>query len=548
MRYCLFLIILFFVFPLKNSFAQRIPAERPKLIVGIVVDQLRYDYLYRFMDKYEPNGLRRLMNEGLVCKNAHYDYMFSGANSGYATISTGANPSVHGIVSDEWYVGLSDKTEHCSRDEKYNCVGNNESNEKHSASKLMSSTFGDELKLAWYKQPIVLSVSIDPSASVMLSGHLVDGAYWFDVQTGTFVTSSAYKTTLPAWVTDFNKKKFADSYLDKTWTTLLPDSTYVESLADNNSYERGIRGQITFPYDLKALSTIAGGKRDYNILRQTPMADNIVKDFAISAIVNEKMGKDDIPDYLCINFCATGAIGKQFGIASREMEDACLRLDKEIKHLLDFLDSYVGKGNVLVYFTAAHGATYPPKLMTDMGMPAGEFNLSLANTLLKSFLNATYGNGNWIKKFSDHQIYLNESLIQDAKIDIAKFESDVAGFLIQFAGVANVATASMLQYSNYVDGVLAKMQNSYYQKRSGNIVYQLQPGWAETTSNNSSSCTGYSYETHVPLIFYGWRISRKVVYDKISIADIAPTLSLFLNIALPSGSEGKPAESILKLQ
>jgi predicted AlkP superfamily pyrophosphatase or phosphodiesterase len=526
--------------------AQKIPSERPKLIVGIIIDQMRYDYIFRFWDKYENNGIKRLINEGSFCKNANFNYIFTQSNPGFATISTGTNPSAHGIIADEWYVELSDKMIHCTLDEDAICVGSDNGSEKHSPSKLLASTIGDEIKLASYRKSKVISVSLDASAAILSAGHLADGAYWFDNYTGRFVTSSSYCKELPKWVKEFNDKKFADTYLGEKWTTLLPDSTYTESLPDNNKYETGIKNQITFPYDLNSLSTKPDGKREYMLIRYTPMGNNITKDFAISALVNENLGKDEFTDYLIINFSATEYISRVFGISSMEMEDAYLRLDKEIKHFLDFLDNYIGKGNIVVYLTSNHGAVYNPKLMMDMGVPAGNFNQGQAIALLKSYLNVLYGNGDWIKHYSDQQIFLNRTLVQDSKIDLENFQSEIGRFLIQFSGVTNVATSTMLQKTNYTSGIFQKMQNSFHQKRSGDILFSLEPGWTEITGLASSHNSSYNYDTHVPLIFYGWKINRQTIYDPVDMIDIAPTISMFLDIAYPNASQGKPIIQLFK--
>lgn len=526
--------------------AQKIPSEKPKLIVGIVVDQMRYDLLYRYWDKYDNNGFKRLVNEGASCKNARINYLFTQSAPGYASIATGSNPSVHGIISDNWYVQLTEKNVHCTRDEKVQTIGVKESVDNHSPYLLMASTFGDELKLATFKRSKVASVALDPSAAVLLGGHMADGAYWFDIQSGNWVTSSAYTKTLKEWVNDFNKKKFPDSYLTQKWEPLLADSLYTESLANNNNYEIGIRDKKDFPYDLNTLSLRQNAKRDYAILRYTPFGNNLTKDFAISTIVNESMGKDDFTDFISINFSATGYMGQAFGITSREMEDAYLRLDKEIQHFLNFLDSYIGKGNVVVYLTSNRGAAYHPKLLSEMGFSTGNFNQGASMALLKSYLNITYGTGNWISYYQNQQLFLNRTLIQDSKIRLEDFQNDVARFLIQFSGVANVATSSQLLTNFYSGGAFQKMQNSFNQKRSGDIIINLEPGWTEYADASAVSNSGYNYDTHVPLVFYGWKINRQTIQEPVEIIDIAPSLSMFLNISFPNAAQGKPLVQLIR--
>jgi len=533
---------------LKSQNAPQTNYEKPKLVVGIIIDQMRYDYIFRFWSKYENNGFKRLINEGTFCKNANFNYLFTQSSPGFATIATGANPSAHGIVSERWYVQLADKVVNCTADEDVQCIGGspNGTNDKHSPSKLLASTIGDELKLATYKMSKVIAVSMDPSSSILSAGHIADAAYWFDPTSGNFVTSSVYLKELPKWVSEFNDKKFADTYLSQRWEKLLPDSLYFESLPDNNRYEEGLKGIKVFPFDLNVMSLRSDGKHDYNLLKYTPFGNNVTKDFAISAIVNENLGKGNYTDYICIDFTSTEYISQAFGLTSIELEDAYLRLDKELQHFLNFLDSYLGKGNILLFLTSNHGAVHNPKFMTDLGVPSGYFNQGQAQYLLKSYLNLLYGKGDWFKYYINQQIYLNHNLIQDSKLSLWQVQDDAAQFLLQFSGVTNVLTSSMLQKTKYSDGIFQKMQNSFHQKISGDIIINLEPGWTEYNDESTAHNSGYTYDTHVPLIFYGWRIPRQTIYDPIDMTDIAPTIATILDIAYPNACQGKPIIQIIK--
>jgi predicted AlkP superfamily pyrophosphatase or phosphodiesterase len=544
--------LIFLLFALASAVAfsqkqQDIP-EKPKLVIGIVIDQMWYDYIFRFWNKYENNGFKRLINEGSFCKNANFNYMLTQTSPGIATIATGANPSGHGIVSEKWYNQLSDKIIPCTYDEKAQCIGGAPEVEanKQSASNLLASTTGDELKLATYKMAKVISVSMDPNTAVLSAGHLADAAYWYDGTSGNFVTSSAYTQELPKWVKDFNDKKFADTYLSERWEKLLPDSMYFESLPDNNRYEEGIKGYKTFPYDMNIISKGPDGKRDYNVLKYTPFGNNITKDFAISAIVNENLGKGKFTDYITIDFSSVEYISQISGITSMELEDAFLKLDKEIQHFLNFIDGYIGKGKVLVYLTSAHGAVHNPKFMTDLGVPSGYFNQGQAQYLLKSYLNLLHGKGEWVKHYGNQQLYLNHLLIEDSKLNLSQIQDEAAQFLLQFSGVTNTVTATMLQKTDYSSGIFSKMQNSFNQKHSGDILINLEPGWTEYNDASTAHNSAYNYDTHVPLIFYGWKINRQVIYDPIDMTDIAPTIAMFLDIAYPNACEGKPIIQLMK--
>jgi len=276
------------------------------------------------------------------------------------------------------------------------------------------------------------------------------------------------------------------------------------------------------------------------------MGNNLTKDFAVSAIVNEKLGKGNYTDYICIDFSSTEYISQAFGLSSIEMEGAYLRLDKEIQHFLDFIDNYIGKGNVLLYLTSNHGAVYSPKFMTDIGVPSGRFNQGQATVLLKSYLNIVYGKGDWVKSYSNQQMFLNHTLIQDSKLSLENFQDDIAQFLLQFTGVNNVVTSTMLQKTNYSQGIFQKIQNSFNQKRSGDIIINLEPGWTEYNDASTAHNSAYTYDTHVPLIFYGWKINRQTIYDPIDMIDIAPTIAMFLDIAYPNACQGKPIVQLVK--
>ena len=524
-----------------------IPAEKPKLIIGIVVDQMRYDFLYRYSSTYGNNGFKRMLNEGTTCKNATYDYMCTLSEPGYATITTGCNPSVHGIIAGEWYQPISKKKINCVADENVKSVGGSFNSGKYSPKQMFANSIGDELRISNNKQSKVISVSINPAGAVLLGGSAANSAWWYDAQTGNFTTSSYYMEQVPSWVDEFNNKKLVDTYLQRTWDTKLPIADYVQSLPDDNKYENGINGKKTFPYDLNLMSLPKPDtKRNYSILTQTPFANSLTKDFAISAIVNENLGKDDNTDILWIDFAATQTIAQNFGLTAIETQDAYLRLDEEVEHFLDFIESYIGKGNVVVFLTSNHGASHSPQYLIDNGLPSGSFSMNQAAQLLSSYLNVRYGKGNWINYNENLQLYLNKELIEDSKLNLEAFEEDVAQFMLQFTGVANVLTSSVISKTYFDKGVFQKMQNSYNQKRSGDILINLAPGWVEKNGNITNTNTGYRYDSHVPLLWYGWKIPRQNITRPISITDIAPTLSQILDIAFPAGTQGSPIGELVE--
>jgi predicted AlkP superfamily pyrophosphatase or phosphodiesterase len=525
---------------------KKIPPERPRLIVGIVISQMRYDYVQRFWNKMDEGGMKLLVNRGSFCRNAAFNYLFSQQGVGHASISTGTTPSDHGIVGSEWYLYLQDRIEKNIEDAQARAVGGDVDNGKYSPKNLMCTTFSDELRLTSNFQSKVFSVSLDPAPGIFSAGHTASGAYWFDKRTGNWITSSYYADSLPSWVNIFNGKRFPDIYLKETWDVLFPIDQYTESLPDRNPYETGFKGQITFPYILEEISETSRSRIDYGLLDKTPFGNTYTKDFASTLIVHENLGKDNITDVLTVCFTAMENIGNLFGPNAVEVEDAFLRLDKEIAHFLAFLDRQVGKENALVFLTSDHGVAQVPSFLSDNKVPAGYFNQNGALSLLMSALNNTYGKGDWIRAYHAQQIYLNHNLIEDSKLSLSQMQEYVAQFMLQFSGVANTVTAHTLQTANFTEGVYRKIQNSYNQKRSGDVIINLKAGWVEKGEASTGGTSSYSYDSRIPLIWYGWKIGRLNITRQVDIIDIAPTLSTLLNITFPNSCTGNPIFELIQ--
>lgn len=529
------------------SFSQsntQIPPEKPKLVIQIIVAQMRYDYLSRYWDKFEEGGFKRIIDEGTFCKNANFPYLFTQSAPGQATIATGTTPDHHAIVSDQWYIRLKDEMVGCTEDVEVEPVGGSFENGQHSPSFLLSTTVGDELRLSNNFHSKVFSVALREQSAILAGGHACNGAFWYDGNTGTWMTSSFYLDSLPAWLNEFNNKQLPDVYLNRDWNTLLPLEEYTESTNDTTGFEKGIEGRSVFPYDLELLSRIDRYTKNYEVLLTTPFGNTFTKDLALTTIMEEELGQDDYPDLLSVTFSSTDYLGLLFGPGSVEMEDTYLRLDQDIAHFLQSVDEYIGKKNVLIVLTADHGVARIPQYMRESKIPSGYFNHNQAMSLLKSYLNVFYGNGDWVSAYSQQQIFLNHTLLEDSNIDLEEMQTRIARFMIQFTGVANTITAATLQTTHFTDGIFHKIQNSYHQKRSGDVILNLEPGWVEENDNSTGHNSAYPYDTHVPLIWYGWKISRASLLRPVSMTDIAPTLSYFLGISWPTASTG---ETIMEL-
>jgi hypothetical protein len=518
---------------------QKIPSEKPRLIIGIVIDQMRYDYIYRFWNKFGEGGFKKMVQEGTQCKNASYQFLINEAAVGLATISSGAQPSDHGIIASSWYVSLQDKVINCVQDERYSTVGGSYESGRCSPSKLLASTIGDELKLSNGSKSKVIGIALDNDAAILSAGHSADYAFWFDAKTGRWITSSYYTDSLPVWVNEFNNKDIARLYLQWIWEPLLPIDEYTESLPDMNNFEKGINGKFVFPYDLSKMSSSRSAQINYELIKYTPFGNSFTKDLAIAAIVNENLGKDEYTDILTIGFSANEYIGRAFSTNSVEMEDTYIRMDHEMEHFFNFIDEYVGTENVLVYLTADQGLNYNPAFLDEHRVPSGEFNPNGALSLLASYLNIIYGEGNWVRYYYAQQVYLNHELIEDARIPLDEFQEKVATFLLQFEGVGNAVTSHTLQTTSFQDGIFRKIQNGFHQKRSGDVIISLTPGWTEKNGNSLLYNNSYLGDNHVPLIWYGWKINRAIVNRPVSLTDIAPTLAFFLDISRPNASSGE---------
>lgn len=538
--------LLIFVSFSYSSIAQkrnRIPSQKPKLIIGIVIDGMRYDYIYRYWNNFKDNGFKKLINEGTFCKNANYNYLFTQSSVGYATISTGAMPSSHGIIANKLYQRSKGKLVSCTLDKQVHCIGSDCENGNMSPKNLLTSTLSDELNLSNNHKSKIISISINANDAILSGGHTANAAYWFDKKTGDWVTSSFYMDSLPTWVVDFNKKKIPDIYLDRQWNPILPVEQYTEDDTQGNSQRIGFYKKSGFPYDLLKLKKKS---KNYEILKNTPFGNTYTKDFAIATIINGNLGKDNYPDILTVGFSATENISNECGPNSIELEDAYIRLDREIAHFLSFIEDNIGKNNVLIFLTSDHGTSYAPQTLINKKIPAGYFNSDRALLLLRTYMNAVYGSGNWIKAYYDKSIYLNRNLIEDSQLSLQDVQTKVAQFLIQFSGVANTITATTLENTDFSKGIFKKMQNSFNQERSGDVIINLEPAWIEKGNYVAQSNSPYNYDTHVPLIWYGWKIKRSTLNRKVLINDIAPTIANFLNIAQPNACSGNVIYDITK--
>ena len=543
MRKNAYLFTFIFALCLSPLFAQKI-TERPKLVVGIVVDQMKQEYLLRFYNKFGEGGFKRLVENGFMARNAHYNYIPTYTGPGHASVYTGTTPATHGIIANNWYSRELKRFVYCAEDTTVTGVGGTDSKGKISPRNMLTTTITDELKLFTNKQSKVIGMSIKDRGAALPAGHMADAAYWYDSNTGEFMTSTFYMDELPQWVKDFNDKKCADKYLNQTWETLLPIDTYTESGADDTPYEAVLSGKDApvFPYHLKKLREDNG---NYGLLPGTPFGNTILIDLAKAALEAEKLGKGQATDFLAVSFSSTDYIGHAYGPASKEIQDTYLRLDKDLETLLKALDAQVGQGNYVVFLSADHAVADVPQYMKDMKIPAGNLNGNAIKSILGQYLVERYGEGKWVENASNDQVFLNRSLIREKKPDLTSMQHDVAQKLLEFDGIAATYTADDMNRFEYTRGSKKRLQKGYNAQRSGDVLVVLEPAWLSGgRSRGTTHGSGYTYDTHVPILFYGWGIKKGSSVRYTSITDIAPSLSMLLNIRLPNGASGQPIHEL----
>ena len=534
--------------------------SNPKLVVGVIIDQMRADYLYKYQERYGEDGFKRLIRNGFNYKNANVNYIPAETAPGHASIYTGTTPSYHGIIGNSWFDRETNSVEENVSDQQEKIVGAAKDNPYGvSPNKLMASTITDELKKISNFKSKVISVSIKDRGAILPGGKSADGVYWHDWESspGYFVSSSFYMETLPNWVNKFNQLEKSDAYLNETWNTLYPIETYTLSTPDDNTYEPSLGGKIspTFPYNFKTMREKYRDKgSEFQLLWISPKGNTLLTEFAITAIQEEKLGKDNYTDFLNISYSVPDVIGHTFGPQSVEMEDIYLRLDNEIATLLKALDTKIGKENYTLFLTSDHGAMENVSFLNDHKLDAAIARTTNDARNLEAFLDTKYGKASWITAVHGNNLYLNKVTIDEQKLTLPLIQKEAADYLMTLPEVSFALTADDLQTYVYEEGIRKTIQNGYYVKRSGDVIISYSSGTIIHPNpnidvemvNGTVHGSGYSYDTHVPLIWIGKGIKSGESVKAVNPIDIAPSLSMFLNIPLPSSSQGKPLSELFE--
>lgn len=510
--------------------------ERPKLVVGIVVDQMRWDYLYRYQKRYTDGGFKRLLGEGFSCENTMIPYVPSVTAIGHTCIYTGSVPSIHGIAGNNFV--KDGKKVYCTDDDSVKPVGTTSVAALMSPRNLWVSTIGDEMKIASNGRAKVVGVALKDRASILPAGHNPNGAFWFDDQTGCFITSSYYMDHLPKWVEAFNDKRLPEQYLSQKWNTLYPKNTYTESTTDENEYENGIREGVkaTLPLNLPALYK----KYGYGIIRNTPFGNSLTLDMAKAAIDGEQLGADDETDLLTVSCSSTDYIGHQVGTHAIETEDTYLRLDKAIADFLAYLDSKVGKGNYLVFLSADHGAMNNAAFLQDRRIPAGSWDASATAKKLNHVLAKEYPEaGDIVKTVMNYQVFFNRDVIKSKQLDFDNIKQTVVNVLKEDPSVLYACDMAKASTESIPEEVKFRIINGYNRERSGDVVIILKPNFYAHGMKGTDHGAWNSYDTHIPLVFMGWGIKHGATTKQTFMTDIAPTIAAMLHVQAPNGCVGK---------
>lgn len=530
---------LFALLFLVNLVVAQTPSDRPKLVVGIVVDQMRYDYLYRYWDKYSSGGFKRLITQGFNCRNNHYAYAFTETGPGHATIYTGTTPSVHGIVGNMWYDKFQERMVYCAEDKKVTAVGAPDNAAlQMSPRNLLVTTLGDELKLATNHKAKVVGVALKDRSSIFPAGYFSNGSYWMDVKTGNFVTTNFYTNTLPNWVQQFNERKLAQELAKKPWTPLLPIAQYTESDADDSPYEG--------KYSHEEKPVFPHTPQEIRNLPYSPGGITLTTEMAKTALLNEQLGKDAITDLLAISYSSTDYVGHLFGTSSVEAEDIYLRLDLELAGLLNFLDQEVGKNQYLVFLSADHGAPYNRSYMSDRRYNKWAVMGPKIQDSLNLHLAQLFGAKKLVNIYNEQELFFDQELVQEYHLKKPELERATVEFLLDRPEIACAFVPLNADISTCSGFRRDLLQNNYYSKRSGDVMFSLEPGFLNVDyPKGVTHGVAYEYDTHVPLLFYGWKIEPGSTNQPTFVHDIAPTVSDWLSINAPNGASGKPVQGII---
>ncbi|MGN6532059.1 MAG: alkaline phosphatase PafA [Ginsengibacter sp.] len=519
--------------------------QKPKLVVGIVVDQMRWDYLYRYYDRYGEGGFKRLLNDGFSCENTFINYLPSYTAVGHTVIFTGSVPAIDGIVGNDWIDQLTGKNWYCTEDTSAQTVGAPGKAGQMSPNNLLVSTITDELRLATNFRSRVVGISLKDRAAILPAGHTANGAFWFDDASGRFITSTYYMKDLPDWAKKFNANDEPEKLLASGWNTLYPINTYKQSSADNVSWEGKFKGENApvFPHGMKNIY-----KDDRGSIRTTPFGNTLTLDFAKAAVNGYNLGNGESTDFLAINCASTDYVGHKYGPNSVEIEDTYLRLDKDFAAFFKFLDEKVGKGNYLLFLTADHGAAHAIGFMQEHHIPADFLVSKKINNPLNEFLTKKFGVEKLLSSSINYHFGFDLKKINENNLDYEAVKKAAVSFLQKQPGIQFAVDIDHIGDAPIPEPIKTMIINGYNTKRCGPVMIIVDPGWFGGSEGGTGTTHGNwnPYDTHIPLVFMGWDVKHGTTNRYIRMSDISPTIAALLHIQMPNGSVGEVIGEIVK--
>lgn len=510
--------------------AQSRSLHKPKLAVIITVDGLQDEHIATLWNSFGSGGFKRIIGEGTYISKTTCNYLPAGKITDYATIFTGTVPYFHGITGEKYYNLIEDAAISIIYDTRYQGIATAQT---VAPKRLLSTTIADELWLSQSGQSKIYAFAINPEAALMTGGHLADAAVWLDDTNGNFCTSNFYEKGLPAWVEKMNINYTVSDYIHQRWTPTLPMDKYIFAPCT----KKNLDNKWIF-YDSNDYKTF---RQQISAFKQSPAINSLMEKLAVKALREEKMGNDDFTDMLCVQFTINSSFQNTDETMCLEQEDMYIKLDKEIRYLLDAIDISIGMENTVIVLTTAQEERQKLQInsITNKKLPSGQFNTKRSIALLNAYLMAIYGQGQWINDYYNRNIYLNHALIESNKINKQEIESYAAQFLTEFEGIQTAFTSNQIQNATGNE-IVMKIRNGYHKNVSGDIVFTLLPGWSEIDLNQQIIEYQSQTKTNIPVAFYGFGIKAQEIREIINMEDIAPTISDLLRIDYPNGCTGKP--------
>jgi len=520
------------------------PARVPKLVVILVIDQFRQDFLARFAPFFGEGGFRRLMERGANFTDAHYGHAATYTGPGHACIVTGTYGYKNGIIANNWYNRERKQREAMIYDPESQLLdGPTTPADETSPRNLIGTALGDQLMLANGGQSRVIALAVKDRAAEMLGGKM-GKAYWFSERLGEMTSSTYYGRQLPGWVREFNTRRMPDSLFGKSWERLLPESAYRISRRDDFPNESDVKGMgRTFPHPVNGKLS-SPGPDFYTAFTYTPWANDYEFAVARAAIEAENLGRGSYPDLLGISLTAQDYVGHAFGPESQEAQDLVARTDRQLADFLTYLTARFPPEELLIGFTADHGACPIPEYLNSIGIEAGRIRSADVQATVEQALDARFGAGDWVLAAEDPSVYLNREEMARKNLAPAEVERAAGEAALTIHGMAAYFTRSALMAGEPSATPLARqVARSFHPERSGDVMLVTRPYyfWGRYGSQDTGTTHGspYAYDTHVPLILFGAGIRAGTHRGRVEIADLAPTLASLLQLNAPSGSDGR---------